>query len=215
MKYIKLAFIVLFMSLGSMLNAQNVWVDVIQLKSGRIIKGIILEEIPNETIKIHSQDGELLIYPMSEIAKIAKERLLPESNNQNSALSIFDEAKGSVEFDTKVHDSGDMCRLAAKHANKYYYGEGSLSGLTIATTLLVSPIIGLIPAAVGSNSYLKDYQLNYPNAEFMKNSDYARCYQSVAQQIKQEKAWKGYAIGTGIWLAGVSVLTGLLLWSAY
>ncbi len=47
--------------------------DVVHLKNGNVVNGIIIEQIPNETIKIQLRDGRMLIIEMSEIDRIVKE----------------------------------------------------------------------------------------------------------------------------------------------
>lgn len=49
------------------------FMDVVHLKNGRIVNGIIIEQIPDETIKIQLQDGTLQVIRMAEIARIVKE----------------------------------------------------------------------------------------------------------------------------------------------
>lgn len=47
--------------------------DVIHLKNGGLIRGTIIEQIPNESLKIKTRDGNVFIYTMDEIAKMSKE----------------------------------------------------------------------------------------------------------------------------------------------
>jgi hypothetical protein len=47
--------------------------EVVYLKSGGIIRGIIIEQVPNESIKIQTSDGNVFVYKMDEISRIAKE----------------------------------------------------------------------------------------------------------------------------------------------
>lgn len=53
-------------------NAQNM-TDVVTLKNGSVIKGIIVEQRPNEAIKIETRDGNVFVYKMDEIEKLSKE----------------------------------------------------------------------------------------------------------------------------------------------
>lgn len=48
-------------------------VDVVYLKNGSIVRGTIIEQIPNESIKIETSDGSIFVFKMSDVAKIAKE----------------------------------------------------------------------------------------------------------------------------------------------
>lgn len=47
--------------------------NVIYLKNGSMIRGQIIEEIPNETIKIQTADGSIFVYKMDEVLKITHE----------------------------------------------------------------------------------------------------------------------------------------------
>lgn len=49
------------------------FVDVVYLKNGSIIRGLIMEQIPNESLKIQTSDGSLFVYKMEEVVKITKE----------------------------------------------------------------------------------------------------------------------------------------------
>jgi hypothetical protein len=46
--------------------------DVVYLKNGSIIKGVISEQIPNVSLKIETSDGSIFVYKSEEIEKIAK-----------------------------------------------------------------------------------------------------------------------------------------------
>ena len=48
-------------------------IDVVHLKNGSIIKGIVIETIPNETIKIRTSDGSIFVYSFDDVEKITKE----------------------------------------------------------------------------------------------------------------------------------------------
>ena len=52
--------------------AQN-YTEVVYLKNGSIIRGIIIEQIPNSSLKIQTADGSIFAYPMNEVEKITKE----------------------------------------------------------------------------------------------------------------------------------------------
>lgn len=57
------------------LHAQNSpLMDVVYLKNGSIIRGIITEQIPNDKLKIATRDGSLFVYKMDEIEKITREK---------------------------------------------------------------------------------------------------------------------------------------------
>ena len=51
--------------------------DIVYLKNGSVIKGSILEMIPDKTIKIQTIDGNIFVYNMSEVEKIGKDTAAP------------------------------------------------------------------------------------------------------------------------------------------
>ena len=59
--------IVVLSALGSNVFADTI--DVVYLKNGSIIKGMVIETIPNETIKIETADGSIFVYPFDEVEK--------------------------------------------------------------------------------------------------------------------------------------------------
>ena len=78
-------FILFVFCLLSALNisAQNM-VDAVYLKNGSVIKGSILEQVPGVSLKIQTKDGNLFVYKMDEVSKIAKEiDTNGYGNNQN------------------------------------------------------------------------------------------------------------------------------------
>ncbi|MBN1398455.1 MAG: hypothetical protein JXA06_10530 [Bacteroidetes bacterium] len=54
------------------MHGQNSERSITYLKNGSIIKGVILEIIPDSTIKIQTADESILIFKMSEVEKIEK-----------------------------------------------------------------------------------------------------------------------------------------------
>lgn len=55
-------------------KGEPTWQDVVYLKNGSIIKGLIIEQVPNESLKIQTADGSIFVYEMDQVAKIAKEQ---------------------------------------------------------------------------------------------------------------------------------------------
>ena len=63
----------LFMVLSTVLFAQQNYQDVVYLKNGSIIRGMIIEQIPNQSIKIETIDKSVFFYKIEEVEKITKE----------------------------------------------------------------------------------------------------------------------------------------------
>ena len=65
-------FVVLVLGLFIEAEAQVVE-EVVYLKNGSVIRGIIVEQIPNETLRIRTRGGSEFVFQMSEVLKITKE----------------------------------------------------------------------------------------------------------------------------------------------
>ena len=61
---------------------QNNLIDVVYLKNGSILRGIIIEQVPNESIKLQTSDGNIFVYQTSDIEKITKETTSKQSRKQ-------------------------------------------------------------------------------------------------------------------------------------
>ncbi len=76
--------LICFTSLG-----QNNMEDVVYLKNGSIIRGIIIEQVPNQSIKLQTKDRNVFVFKYDEIEKITKENLPFNNSNTSSNLTDF------------------------------------------------------------------------------------------------------------------------------
>ena len=49
------------------------WAAMCYLKDGSVLRGTILEQVPNETIKIRTRGGSVIVLKMSSIVQITKQ----------------------------------------------------------------------------------------------------------------------------------------------
>lgn len=77
LKYVLGALLVLF-CLVPRLSAQEPMQDVVYLKDGSVIRGQIIEQIPNVSITIQIRDGSIFVCKMEDITRITKEPLKEE-----------------------------------------------------------------------------------------------------------------------------------------
>ncbi len=70
-----------FMLFSNIIFAQESNRDVVYLKNGSVIKGHIIEQVPNKTITIQTIDGSTFVYPIEEIKKMRKETNSNKTNN--------------------------------------------------------------------------------------------------------------------------------------
>ncbi len=74
---------------GNFSFGQNNMEDVVYLKNGSIIRGIIIEQVPNQSIKIQTKDRNVFVFKYDEIEKMTKENLPLENSKDKPKLSDF------------------------------------------------------------------------------------------------------------------------------
>lgn len=62
--------------ISSLVSAQTKYEDVLYLKNGSILRGLIIEQVPNESLKIQTKDRNVFVFRMDEVLKIAKEEVV-------------------------------------------------------------------------------------------------------------------------------------------
>ncbi|MDR2138959.1 MAG: hypothetical protein LBP50_05375 [Tannerella sp.] len=62
------------------LHAQQTMEEVVYLKDGSVIRGMIVEQVPNQSLKIRTADGSLFILEMKEVKKLTKEPVAGRRN---------------------------------------------------------------------------------------------------------------------------------------
>ena len=55
--------------------------EVVYLKNGSIIKGVVIEQIPGESLKVRTADGSVFAYRMSEVERITKEDVVRKARS--------------------------------------------------------------------------------------------------------------------------------------
>lgn len=75
--------------------AQHNYQDVVYLKNGSIIRGIIIEQVPNKSLKIETADKNLFVYQIDEIEKFTKEQI---SGENEKAEKLSDSEFGDKEI---------------------------------------------------------------------------------------------------------------------
>ena len=163
--------------------------DVIITKKGDEIKTKIVE-VGLSTIKYKRFDN--IDGPIYEITK--------------ADIFIIKYANGSREMFKDSIMLSDPCVQGKNDAKKYYHNGGAAARGTFFTTIVAGGLLGLIPAITTSSTAPKDKNLDYPNAELMKNPDYAQCYIHTAKKRKQGKVWTLFGIGIAVNVAAAVIL---------
>lgn len=84
-----------------LLWAQSGMEDAVYLKNGSIYRGVIIEQVPNVSLRIETAGGNVFAVQMNEVEKIAKERLTgryPDQRWSHSGFGMPAWAKGDTTF---------------------------------------------------------------------------------------------------------------------
>jgi hypothetical protein len=75
--------------------------DIVYLKNGSIVKGTIVELIPDKTVKIETSDGSLFVFNLSEVEKIEKEQATEPGNHEKGSQISARRSGPAREFQKK------------------------------------------------------------------------------------------------------------------
>jgi hypothetical protein len=171
--------------------------DVLTKKTGDDIKAKVIEVTTTEVKykKFDNLSGPLFSILKSELLLIRYE---------NGSKDVYNDIK---KVEEKIVSVKDFYQEGQSDANRFYKGYKGAGSTVLATGLLLSPIVGLIPAAICASSEPQDQNLDYPSSDLMKNSEYANGYRHRAKKIKQNKVWTNLGVAFGINLVLVLALS--------
>lgn len=171
--------------------------DVITQKTGEDIQARILEVNLTEIKykKFDNQNGPTFTLLKSDVLLIRYENGTKDIFNQTQEVKT--NAKASTE---------DMRMKGKRDSEMNYRGKKSGAGWTAATTILFSPLIGVIPAAVCASSEPSDQNFNYRDNELMKDYEYNKAYVEQAHKTKKKKVWTSFGVSSGAWLLLILLL---------
>ena len=171
--------------------------DVLTKKTGDDIKAKVLEVTTTEVKykKFDNLNGPVFSILKSELLLIRYE---------NGSKDVFNDSK---KVEEKIVLGKDFYQEGQSDANRFYRGYKGAGNTVLATSLLFSPLVGLIPAAICASADPQDENLDYPSSELMKNSEYANGYRHRAKKIKQKKVWTNLGVAFGINLVLVLALS--------
>ncbi len=164
--------------------------DIITKKSSEDIQAKVTEVTTTEIKykRFDNQSGPTFTILKSDVLMIRYE---------NGSKDIFTDSPNTSVANTS---SIDMSIKGKQDANINYKGKKSGAGWTAATTIVLSPLFGFIPAVACASAEPSDENLKYKDAELMKNNTYNQAYTEQAHKIKKRKVWTNYGIGSGAWL---------------
>jgi hypothetical protein len=167
--------------------------DIITKKTAEDIQTKIIEITTSEVKykKFDNLDGPTFTLLKSEILMIRYE---------NGSKDIFTESQNLNKSDS------DMRMKGKQDATTFYKGKKSGAGWTAATTIVISPLFGLIPAIACASSEPSDHNLKYRNPELMEVNAYNQAYSEQAHKMKKRKIWTSFGVASGAWLLLILLL---------
>jgi hypothetical protein len=133
-----------FLLAFNFLHAQN-FEDVVYLKNGSIIRGTIIEQILNTSIKIQTKDRNVFVFKYDEIEKLTKENFT--SNNSNNVFNSNDIKKSGFINLTELNYSPGIGTVSlggyTLKNNDYSFGFRTVNGYQMNEHLSVGLGIGV------------------------------------------------------------------------
>lgn len=175
--------------------------DLITKKNGDDVKSKIIEvgTLEIKYKKFDNLNGPIFTILKSDVLIVRYE---------NGTKDIFNEEKKIETPILTAQTEVDLFSQGQRDADLNYKGYKGAGTGTFFTTLLTSPLFGLIPAIACSASKPDNSNLNFPSSELMKKQDYYNGYTQQAFAIKKKKTWKNFGIGTGVFLVAVLLTRG-------
>lgn len=207
--------------------------DVIKTNNGNEIKAKVVDMTYFTVIyKITGgNDSSLVTLPKSSISKITfangKEEIFNSAPTNTAKDTTVKVATPNTTEDLYTRESGtnstqqplinttpntmpdinnddDLLNKGKRDAEIFYtnYKGGAIG---TGATACVMPCLGLIPAIAITHSTIKEQNLGFPDQKLMKNQAYSRGYRDVAERKKAQQTWKGFAVGSLLFVGGIFI----------
>ncbi len=168
--------------------------DFIVKKTGDEVKVKILELTPEfiKFKKFNNEDGPTHTIKKKDVF------MVKYANGETEVLK-------EIESEPEI-DKNKLAMQGKRDAQMNYKKKNTGAGWTSATTVLLSPIIGVIPAAVCSSSEPDLKNLKVPDLELMDEYEYNMSYTEEAHKMKKKKVWTSFGISSGAWFVLILLL---------
>ncbi|MDB4107558.1 hypothetical protein N8368_02790 [Bacteroidia bacterium] len=184
---------------------------IITLKYGEDIEATVIEVTETEVVykRVISSNDSILYVPKSDVLLISysdgTKELMYKQNTVSNEVPKTD--GGNVKTKPKSDPTERATLTKAQLRDKgtldsknNYSGRRSGAGWTAVTSFVLTPIVGLIPAAACASSTPREKNLNYENTELQKDPDYRKAYVKQARKNKAVKVLAGYLAGSAAWI---------------
>jgi hypothetical protein len=169
----------------------NLGKDVILLKTGEEINSKIL----NVSIKeISYKKSDFLDGPTYTIDPTTVFMITYSNGNKDIVKQ-----EGNIS-ETSISEGLTDAEIVMQAKSDAYYNFSGIGPFFAGfSSILLSPLFALIPAAIVSSNEPNESKLNCPNQElFNKNLQYQNAYRKEAHKIKKKNVWAGYGVGAFI-----------------
>ncbi|MDR2765503.1 MAG: hypothetical protein LBB90_10815 [Tannerella sp.] len=135
---------VILWGLMPFLHAQERVEEVLYLKNGSVIRGTVVELVPNQSVKIQTADGSLFVFEMEEVEKLTKEPL-PGRRNRNRPLYVPDreEQKRAGRFSGMLQVAGFGYQELLSSYGMFFFESSYICGYRFRDFLFVGGGVGL------------------------------------------------------------------------
>lgn len=116
-------FISVLLSAGSLM-AQSM-VETVYLKNGGLVKGEIIEQVPGQSLKVKTKDGNIFVYQMDEVERITKEQVTVGNEGHRGLDFNID-----LGYNLPTKSGADGCptaelSLGKRFSRNFYWGLGA------------------------------------------------------------------------------------------
>jgi hypothetical protein len=187
--------------------------DVIKLKDGGQIACYIINvtDIAIEYTAAYKSNNIVYSQPLSTVVSInykdgSVRNFINPNNTQNNSYyyqpnaSPTDYQNSNLESSIQLSPiSAEVAYFAGQKDARLFYTKYKGAGTgTFLVSLLLGPILGLIPAIACSSIPPSIMRLDIPVKELSKDPNYLMGYKAGAKKQKNRKVWTNFGIGSGI-----------------
>jgi len=122
------------------INAQSVTSeDVVYLKNQWVIRGKLIEQ-NSSSIKIQTHEGNIFVFPMSDVDRIGKEKIWKNFNYKKHGFANFTELGPLVAGKTTI-DGVTTAAFSFQTVNGYKFSQYAMAGIGIGADLYATQTI--------------------------------------------------------------------------
>lgn len=141
-------------------------VDVVYLKNGSVVRGTIVEQVPNESIKLETADGSIFVFKMSEVERIVREPVAGANKRQGPAPPM---AKSYLVLNpVGVLQFGPIVDFEFRVSSKLYgFAHVRFHGLGLLSHVISTDVLSYLSTAVGGGVRYFFTNESSPNAAYI------------------------------------------------